>query len=79
MSNYQKITDQILAQMQPIHYAANKKHGVFQIDPIDYPERELMSVKGFLESLSSLDDERNSIHSGNSGRLGLLPDRTGLR
>lgn len=42
--------------MQSIHYAANKDHGVFQIDPIDYPEREMMSVKGFLGSLSSLGD-----------------------
>lgn len=42
--------------MQSIHYAANKDHGVFQIDPIDYPESEMMSVKGFLESLPSLGD-----------------------
>jgi hypothetical protein len=39
-----------------IHYAANKQHGVFQIDPIDYPNRKMMSVRGFLESLSALSD-----------------------
>ena len=53
--------------MQPIHYAANKKHGVFQIDPIDYPERELMSVKGFLESLSSLDDSETVFTAATQG------------
>ena len=52
-----KILNQLKGESEGmIHYAANKQHGVFQIDPIDYPDRELMSVKDFLESLSALGD-----------------------
>ena len=53
--------------MQPIHYAANKERGVFQIDPIDYPERELMSVHGFIESLASLDDDETVFTAATQG------------
>jgi len=50
-----------------IHYAANKQHGVFQIDPVDYLDRELMSVRGFLESLSSLGDAETIFTAATQG------------
>lgn len=40
--------------MDFIHFAADK-NGMFSIDPIDYPERELMRVDNFLSSLDSLE------------------------
>ena len=53
--------------MNTIHYAANKAHGVFEIDPIDYPERELMSVSDFIESLSALDDDETVFTAATQG------------
>lgn len=40
--------------MDFIHFAADK-NGMFCIDPVDYPERELMRVESFLSGLDSLE------------------------
>ena len=37
-----------------LHFAADK-NGIFQIDPIDYPDREIMWVDDFLYCLDLLD------------------------
>lgn len=39
--------------MDILHFAADK-NGVFCIDPVDYPQRELMRVDKFLNNIDSL-------------------------
>jgi hypothetical protein len=40
--------------MKILHFAADK-NGIFQIDPVDYPDREIMWVDDFLYCLDLLD------------------------
>lgn len=45
--------------MKTIHLAADTANGVFAIDPVDFPERELMNPQNFIGELHLLtDDER---------------------
>jgi len=40
-----------------IHVAADTANGVYKIDPVDYPERELSKFEDFMDSLPTLEDD----------------------
>lgn len=43
--------------LETTYVAADTTSGVCKIDPVDYPELELMSIKDFVSSLSTLSDD----------------------
>jgi hypothetical protein len=54
-------------RIQGVWLAADTIQGVFVIDPIDYPEREMMKPKDFYSSLNSVSDNETifSFFDGN--------------
>ena len=42
--------------LETTYVAADTIYGVYKIDPVDYPELDILSIKDFISELSTLTD-----------------------
>jgi len=55
--------------MSNIYYAATAENGIFQINPVKYPEIDLMDFREFMDSYSDLEAGQIIFTSAEQGDL----------